>query len=159
MKMNGILNAELAHAVASMGHTEIMMVVDAGFPIPRDAWRVDLAIEQDLPTHEQVLRLIAGEMIVEQTFVAEEVPEFNPPLNKLVQESFTTAEHSLAKHEDLLGSFAQAAKVIVRTGAFNPWGNVALVSGIDVPKWFDKPGVTTPESYQARLEAMKKEGN
>ena len=52
MKKNGILNAELAHAVASMGHTEIMMVVDAGFPIPRDAWRIDLAIEQDLPQRQ-----------------------------------------------------------------------------------------------------------
>ena len=158
MKNRGILNAELARAVASMGHTDIMMVVDAGFPIPNDAWRVDLAIEQDLPTHEQIITLLASELIVEQTYVAEDVPEYNPPLNKLVQEAFPAAEHSTAKHEDLLGSMAAKAKVIVRTGGFNPWGNVALVSGIDAPAWFDRPGVTTPDSYKARIEAMTKEG-
>ena len=42
------------------------------------------------------------------------------------------------------------AKFIVRTGAFDPWGNVALTSGVDAPVWFQKPGVVTPAYYQER---------
>lgn len=156
MKKTGVLNAELSKAIASMGHTDIMMVVDAGYPIPRDAWRIDLAISEDLPSTEQIIRLIAEELFVEETYVAEAVPECNEPLNTLIQESFKEAEHKLAKHEDLLGEFGERAKVIVRTGAFNPWGNVALVSGVDAPKFFGKPGIKVPEEYRTRVEIMSK---
>ncbi len=34
MKRNGILNADLAHVLASLGHGDGLLVVDAGFPIP-----------------------------------------------------------------------------------------------------------------------------
>ena len=34
MNRNRLLNAELSHAIASMGHGEFMIVCDAGFPIP-----------------------------------------------------------------------------------------------------------------------------
>ncbi|WP_367219297.1 RbsD/FucU domain-containing protein, partial [Mesorhizobium sp.] len=43
MNRNRLLNAELAHAIASMGHGDLMIVCDAGFPIPSTAWRIDLA--------------------------------------------------------------------------------------------------------------------
>ena len=58
MKRGRILNAELNHAIASMGHGDLMIVCDAGFPIPDTAWRIDLAIEKDLPDLGQVLSLI-----------------------------------------------------------------------------------------------------
>ena len=45
-----ILNAELNHAIASMGHGDFILVCDAGFPIPNDAWRIDLALTKDVPT-------------------------------------------------------------------------------------------------------------
>lgn len=159
MKKRGVLNAELSKAIAAMGHTDIMMVVDAGYPIPRDAWRVDLAIAEDLPSTEQVIKLLADELFIEETYVAEDVPECNAPLNNLINETFTEAEHKLAKHEDLLGDFGKRAKVIVRTGAFNPWGNVALVSGVDAPKFFSKPGIKVPEAYKARVEIMSQKEN
>ena len=34
MKQGGILNAELSHAIACLGHGDGLLVVDAGFPIP-----------------------------------------------------------------------------------------------------------------------------
>lgn len=157
MKKNGILNAELAKAIACMGHTDIMMVVDAGYPIPTNAWRVDLAIAQDLPTTEQVIRLIAEELYVEETYLADAVPEFNAPLNELINTTFKVAEHRLVPHEVLLEEFGQRAKVIVRTGAFVPWGNVGLMSGVDAPTFFNKPGVKIPDSYLKRVQVMSHE--
>jgi simple sugar transport system permease protein/D-ribose pyranase len=50
---------------------------------------------------------------------------------------------------------AAKAKVIVRTGAFDPWGNILLYSGVDAPVWFSKPGLKVPEVYQKRVEQMK----
>ena len=44
-----------AHAIASMGHGDLMIVCDAGFPIPSSAWRIDLAIVPDVPDLETVL--------------------------------------------------------------------------------------------------------
>jgi len=55
MQRGRILNAELNHAIASMGHGDLMIVCDAGFPIPNNVWRVDLAIVQDIPDLETVL--------------------------------------------------------------------------------------------------------
>jgi hypothetical protein len=53
----------------------------------------------------------------------------------------------------MLSSVALRAKTIVRTGAFDPWGNIGLVSGVDVGAWFSREGVTVPEAYRARFEA------
>ena len=55
MIRSGILNAELNHAIASMGHGDLMIVCDAGFPIPSAAWRIDLAVVPDVPDLETVL--------------------------------------------------------------------------------------------------------
>ncbi len=49
--------------------------------------------------------------------------------------------------------FSQPQKrVIVRTGAFDPWGNILLYSGVDVPAWFSKPGVVAPDYYAKKLK-------
>ena len=40
MNRNRLLNAELSHAIASMGHGDLMIICDAGFPIPSSAWRM-----------------------------------------------------------------------------------------------------------------------
>ncbi|MFR4440474.1 MAG: RbsD/FucU domain-containing protein [Hungatella sp.] len=37
-----MLHPELAKALATCGHTDIILVTDAGFPIPKDANRIDL---------------------------------------------------------------------------------------------------------------------
>lgn len=52
--------------------------------------------------------------------------------------------------EQLL-EISKKAKVIIRTGSFDPWGNVVLVSGINAPVWFSKPGIVTPEFYTNRV--------
>lgn len=147
MKRSVILNSALSHAIASMGHGDIMIVTDAGFPIPNSAWRVDLAIIQDIPDLETVLTAISQEMVAEKVAYAAEMVENNPPLLAKVKRIFSTSEHFTLPHTQILTEMAFKAKVIVRTGAFDPWGNILLYSGVDVPKWFSKPGVITPDYY------------
>lgn len=152
MNRNKLLNAELSHAIASMGHGEFMIVCDAGFPIPSSAWRIDLAITPDVPDLATVLTPIAENFIAERVSYADTLPEYNPPLLSTVRRLFASAELVPVKHEAILGDLAAKAKVIVRTGAFDPWGNILLYSGVDVPKWFSKQGVKVPDYYAGRMK-------
>ena len=152
MNRNKLLNAELSHAIASMGHGDLMIVCDAGFPIPSSAWRIDLALVPDVPDLATVLTPIAENLIVEKLSYADTLPEYNAPLLALIKRLFGDAEFAPVTHEAILGEWAARAKVIVRTGAFDPWGNILLYSGVDVPAWFSKPGVKAPDYYARKLK-------
>jgi D-ribose pyranose/furanose isomerase RbsD len=151
MKRKGLLNAELSGVLATLGHTDLLLVVDAGFPIPRTAHRVDLAIAEDLPKLTTVLDLVADEIIVEGVVVAEDVTTHNRPLADWLGQRFPGVPTTARPHAEMLGELAHQAKAIVRTGAFNPWGNVGLICGVDVPRWFDEPGVVVPDYYKDRM--------
>lgn len=151
MKRGRILNAELNHAIGRMGHGDLMIVCDAGFPIPLNVWRIDLAIERDLPDIRTILTLLAGDFVAERVEVADTLPTNNPVLLDTVKTLFPDADHSFRSHASILTEMAPKAKVIIRTGAFDPWGNILLYSGVDVPQWFDKPGVIAPPEYARKL--------
>jgi D-ribose pyranase len=150
MKRSGILNAQLSETLATLGHTDLIMVVDAGFPIPRDAHRIDLAIAQDLPDVRTVLSLIHREIIVEKVARAEYVVSHNPTLDEFLATEFSGAEFVVRPHEEILSQMAHEAKAIVRTGAYDPWGNIGLYCGVDVPTWFAPDHVTLPDYYADR---------
>jgi D-ribose pyranase len=151
MKRHGILNAELSGALATLGHTDLVLVVDAGFPIPRDAHRIDLAIAENLPDLRTVLELISREIVVEGVVRAQDVTTNNPRLDEWLHGTFADAEFTTRSHADMLGELAHQAKVIVRTGAFEPWGNIGLFCGVDVPRWFGGDGVIAPDYYASKL--------
>jgi simple sugar transport system permease protein/D-ribose pyranase len=150
-----ILNNELMYAIASMGHTDLMIVCDAGFPIPENAWRIDLAVVQNVPDLQTVLAAIAQVMIVEKVSYASEMAENNPPLHDTVHRLFPISDVEPVPHATILGEMAQRAKVIVRTGAFDPWGNILLYGGVNAPLWFDKPGVKTPDAYKPVVDRLR----
>lgn len=151
MKRNGILNQPLSSALASLGHGDLLIVCDAGFPIPRDAQRIDLAVAADLPDLRTILSLVQQELITERLIVAREMAEFNPLLDEWLRTRFSGVEFEQVGHEEMLSMVPLRAKAIVRTGAFDPWGNVGLVSGVDVPRWFSREGVVLPDYYRGRM--------
>ncbi|MEJ8544695.1 D-ribose pyranase [Brevibacillus borstelensis] len=151
MKKGTILNRELNEVIASMGHTDYLIVCDAGFPIPSGVKRIDLALKKDVPDLETVLSLIAGDFIAENIYVAEEVETNNAPLYNKLKEIFPGVEIGTMEHQKILSEMACKAKAIVRTGAFDPWGNVILQSGVNVPQWFDKPGIVVPDYYKDKM--------
>ena len=155
MKKSGILNKKLNTAIADMGHSDMLIIADAGFPIPDEAQRIDLAIEKDLPTVEQVLRLVVEDFIYEKVIVANEQKLYNPPCFERVRALCDRCEVETIPHAEIMEKMPKAAKYIVRTGGFEPWGNVILISGVDAPRWFDKPGVITPDYYEKRASYDK----
>jgi D-ribose pyranase len=151
MKRNGILNLGLNQALAAMGHGDFMIVCDAGFPIPNQVNRVDLAIVADVPDLETVLTAISADFIAEKFGYANEMAQNNPRLKEKVDRIFARAELVTFPHTEILTELAAKAKFIVRTGAFDPWGNIVLYSGVDVPKWFTKSDTVVPEYYASRM--------
>ena len=154
MQRGQLLNSQLSYAIASMGHGDLMIVCDAGFPIPSSTWRIDLALVPDVTDLETVLSAVAGSFIAEKVSYAAEMAENNPPLLAKVQRLFPDSDYAPIPHEAILNEMAAKAKVIVRTGAFDPWGNILLYSGVDAPVWFSKPGLKVPEVYRKRVEQM-----
>jgi len=150
MKKSRILNKYLNAAIADLGHTDLIVIADAGFPIPSDAQRVDLAIEKDVPNIEQILELVMSDLIYEECIEAEEQKSFNPPLFAKVAQLSTRCPVTTIPHEQLIAVMPAKAKYIVRTGAFEPWGNVILRCGVDAPVWFAKPGTQVPTYYESR---------
>jgi simple sugar transport system permease protein/D-ribose pyranase len=159
MKHGRILNAELSKAIAMMGHGDLFIVCDAGFPIPSDRWRIDLAVTHNVPDLYTVLDLVLSELTVEKVLYADLIHQHNKPLLQRLQDMFkgTGAELEAVPNDSMMGELPRSAKVIVRTGAFNPWGNIGLVCGTIPDEWFAIPGTVMPEAYEERRARMQEQ--
>ena len=152
MKKGRILNKKLNTAISDMGHGDILMICDAGFPIPNEEQRIDLAITQEVPGVIQVLELIISDFIYERTIVAEEQRLYNPEHFRCVCELCRMYEVETVPHADIIGKYRDKTKYFVRTGGLEPWGNIVLISGIDALEYFKKGGVIVPEYYEERVK-------
>lgn len=122
MKKTGLLNAELARTIATMGHTDLLVIADAGLPVPPGVPCIDLAVVVGLPRFEPVLAAVLSELQVERAMIAAEaggdVRDWTAPVAP--QET----DHEAFKH------ICRDARAIVRTGEATPYANVALWSGV-----------------------------
>ncbi len=153
MKRGTILHRELNDLIGSAGHGDIIIVADAGLAIPRDIWRIELALMRDVPDLPTVLRLIHEELIIEKVCVTNEQKEYNAPMYEDIRAVFQGAplDFELISHEKLLNEILPRATAVVRTGSFSPFGNTVLYPGIDAPKWFERKGLKVPAHYRSRV--------
>ncbi len=129
MKKTPLLHPELSRVIARMGHTDKLVVADAGLPIPPDVQRIDLALTPGIPAFLDTLRVIAEELEVAEFMVAEELTESNPALVAAIQALFPEAKMFVVRHAQfkvIVGS----ARAVVRTGETTPYANVILISGV-----------------------------
>lgn len=157
MRPDRILHPELAAALATLGHTDIVLVTDAGFPIPAGANRIDLGIWPGTVDVREILRVLHKEIFVEDVLFASEVRDCHPQLYQDVQTIYTGsgAEFHCASHEKLCDDIAHRAKLIIRSGSFEPWANFALVASTDPFAWFtEASGVAPLPTYVARRQRI-----
>ncbi len=126
MKKSGIINAKLAGALARLGHTDQVVVCDAGLPLPPGPEVVDLAFRFGVPSFEVVLSGLLEELVVEGATAAEEV-EGNPRSREYLTSHLP--DLGFVPHEELKRMVA-AAKLVVRTGEATPYSNVILRCGV-----------------------------
>lgn len=161
MKRFGILNHRLATAVAKMGHDDIMIVCDAGFPIIYDGSDkvIDLALVPGVPALATVLRAVRQEMLVERFAVIEGSQTNNPQVVQTARDIFADALEDARPNAWFHEEGYHQAKYIVRTGAWMPWGNVALWSGIPVGEWFAATNAPVPAEWRELLEKNRDHGD
>ena len=126
MKRGGIVNARLAGELAGLGHTDLVVVCDVGFPIPPGSTVVDLAFRFGVPSFRTVLFGLLEEIVVEGATAAEEVRD-NPDAAGLLRESLP--DLGFVTHQELKRMSANA-KLVVRTGEATPFSNVILRCGV-----------------------------
>jgi D-ribose pyranase len=126
MKRSGIINGRLAGSLASLGHTDHVVVCDAGLPIPPGPEVVDLAFRFGVPSFETVLSGVLEELVIEGATAAEEV-ERNPRSYEVLKGRLP--DLGFVPHEELKRMVAWA-KLVVRTGEATPYSNVILRCGV-----------------------------
>jgi len=129
MKKSGVLNNQLSQVIAAMGHTDMLVIGDAGLPVPLGVTCIDLAITAGIPAFLDVVRAVAVELEVERMIIATELQGRNEALPQKLQGYFPQAELQAVPHEQFK-ALTQNARAIVRTGEFTPYANVILCSGV-----------------------------
>ncbi len=138
MRAGRIIHPDLARGLATLGHSDIVLVTDAGFPIPASAPRIDLGFIRGKPTVPEILDVLREELHVEGVAFAPEVRTHNPRLYETLQRIYTGAgaPFTATTHEELCTEVAYRAKLVIRSGDFDPWANVALTASTDPFAWF-----------------------
>lgn len=137
MKRQGLLNAPLAMLIAELGHTDTLVIADAGLPIPPGVPRVDLALRPGLPGFLEVFDALSDELCLEGATLASEILEASPELHRQIEARLkalearddVTLERTLVAHEDVK-RLIPSARAVVRTGECTPFANVVLRSGV-----------------------------
>ena len=127
VKKSGILNPQLNKVISEMGHRDMLMIADAGLPVPKEVERIDLVLKCGIPSFEQVFLTIFSELKIEEAYVAKEIKEKNPRIFNLI--SSTISKINLINHEELK-KLSNQARAIVRTGECSSYANIILISGV-----------------------------
>lgn len=129
MKKRGILQHELSEVIATLGHTDLLVIADAGLPIPPEVKRIDLAITEGVPKFMQVLGAVLQDVQVERVILAREMGEKSPQLRHELATLLGSIPVEEISHEEFK-QMTRHARAVVRTGEFTPYANVILISGV-----------------------------
>jgi len=146
MKTHGILQNDLAQLVAQMGHGDMLVITDRGFPFPRHEMTkcIDVSVGRNLPCVADVLKVVLEELEIEKVIIANETKTISPKTykqfvdivatkknkgNTIVEENIPHVEF---KDMVLNGALqGKELKGFVKCGEFTPYANIILVSGVD----------------------------
>jgi D-ribose pyranase len=129
MKKVGILNQPLSSVIAGLGHMDMLVIADAGLPIPPEVERIDLALVQGLPGFLQTVDAVLLEMQVDKVIVANETDDKSPHIAEALKARLPGVPFEWVSHTRFK-ELTHAAAAVVRTGEFTPYANVILVSGV-----------------------------
>ncbi|CAG8998829.1 MAG: D-ribose pyranase [Candidatus Celerinatantimonas neptuna] len=137
MKQTALIHSDLSYLVACLGHTDEITLADAGFPIPSDVQRIDLAVTPGIPDFFTTLSTLLTEMTIEGVLIAQETaeqsPEFYQKLLNILEDY--QSQHprivsiQMISHEELKER-TERSKAVVRTGECTPFANLILQAGV-----------------------------
>lgn len=129
MLTHGILNAQLAGALARLRHKDCFVVSDCGLPVPDGVEVIDLAVQFGVPRFEQILDALVPELILEEGTMANEA-------KGTIAEQWVTDRFDVpltyVPHDgsDGFKSLVKNASFVIRTGETTSYANVMFRCGV-----------------------------
>ncbi|WP_347905291.1 D-ribose pyranase [Pseudomonas purpurea] len=132
MKKTPLLNVALSRLIASLGHGDMVVIGDAGLPVPPGVELIDLALTHGIPDFVSTVQVVLSEMQVESHVLAQEIlvkqPSALPRLDAL-SAAGELGRRELLSHDEFK-LLSRQARAIVRTGECQPYCNIVLVAGV-----------------------------
>jgi D-ribose pyranase len=129
VKKSGLLNPDLSSLVARAGHTQMIVIADAGLPIPDGVMRIDLSVTAGLPDLLGVLRAVLNELVIEHATVATETRVQSVVWYAALCQELPQIPLEIS-HEKLKALLPRVLAV-VRTGETTAFTNVVLHCGVN----------------------------
>ena len=104
MKKGTVLNSDISSVISRLGHTDTLVVCDAGLPIPKSTTRIDMALTQG-------------------------VPSLLTHLEQLQKHQGNTIEIRYTTHEQFKQQTAES-QAVIRSGECSPYANIILCAGV-----------------------------
>lgn len=129
MKKTELLNSEISYVISRLGHTQQIVIGDAGLPVPENVKRIDLGLVKGVPGFLQTLDAVLTEMEVEGIILAREIGERSPQMEREILERFPGVEAEYVEHE-VFKERMKGCQAVVRTGETTAYANVILRAGV-----------------------------
>ncbi|WP_353082919.1 D-ribose pyranase [Tessaracoccus lapidicaptus] len=126
MKRSGLLNPDLASAIARLGHTDTFVIADCGLPIPQGVRIIDLSLVFGIPRFVDTLSALLAEVVIEGAVAADEAR--GGPVEQILRDQLG-ADPEWVPHADLKAR-VRGASFVIRTGESTPYANVILSCGV-----------------------------
>jgi len=134
MKRTVLLNRDLSMLIASLGHTDEVVLADAGLPVPAGVPVIDLAVSAGVPAFFDVLTAMQSELVIETAIHATEA---SPALQARFVDTCAIWQAETGKpiaidtlSHDAFKTRTAAARAVIRTGECTPYCNLILRSGV-----------------------------
>jgi len=130
-RTNTTINPQLSRVISETGHCDLLVVTDAGLPIPPGSERIDLAYRPGAPPFLDVLDTVLAELVIEGATVSAEIQEHSPDLLVALRERLDAqgVQIELIPHVEFK-ALTRSARAFVRSGEFTPYANVILHAGV-----------------------------
>lgn len=128
MKKTELLHAEISEIIARSAHGDMIMIGDAGMPVPEGVKFIDLGLCEGVVAFFDVLDVVLKELYVEEAYIDLELKD-NKDYYKKMYDHTGDIKINEVKHEDLK-EMSKNCVAAIRTGEFTPYSNIILKSGV-----------------------------
>lgn len=129
MKKSKVINSDISRVIAQMGHFDQLSIGDAGMPVPMTTEKIDLAVDNGIPSFMDVLNNVLEELAVQRIYLAEEIKTENPEMLTKIQERLPETPVTFLPHSKMKAALHDS-RAFIRTGEMTPYANILLESGV-----------------------------
>lgn len=129
MKKTKVINSDISRVISQMGHFDKLSIGDAGMPVPKGTEKIDLAVDNGVPSFMEVLNNVLEELEVQKIYLAEEIKENNPIILDQISSRLPNIPIAFIPHNEMKSELGNC-HAFIRTGEMTPYANILLESNV-----------------------------